>query len=123
VDLSTGVDAMKFATASSVTGTWADHGRHSVAPYGHLVCGGAAVGYIGEFSVLNATKSSAGFKVTAAPYFAVQSDVLNKTCTGLGGPPYATSRADGNALPNKAVFEFDPGDLGAGPITLPVEPT
>lgn len=123
VSLSAAAGAVTFASVSSVTGTWSDSGRFGAAGPGSFVCGGPVTGLSGEYSMLITQSSSSGHKFNVSPFFVVQSDIANRTCTGLGSPPFESFHTLGSDLTNQAVVEFDAGDLDAGPVTLAVTPT
>jgi hypothetical protein len=116
-------DTAAYPTDNSVTGTWADNGRHGVAGAGNYSCGGPIAGYSGDFSMITASKVFGGYKLVAYPFFSAQGDIAQITCSGLGGAPYESFYEFGFSVPNQAILEFDPIELNAGSLNVEVGPT
>ena len=87
-------------------------------------CSAPVVGYAGDFAMAKSQKTAAGVRLTIPPYFNIQGDYMNTTCSGLGSPPFASFSSSGLADANQAVVEFSPGDLAAaGKLIFNVGPT
>jgi hypothetical protein len=123
VDLSAADGSLTFGSASTIEGTWNTAGRYGAAGPGNYNCSAPLKGYSGEFAMTKLQRFGGNAKLTINPYFHAQGDHEATTCTGLGGPPYASFATSGHTPANQAVVEFPVADVSAGPLTFDVSPT
>lgn len=113
-----------FAAASDVSGSWTTDGRFGAVGPGNFTCSAPVIGYSGDFSMATSTRSGANARLSIAPYFQVQGDYANKSCSGLPGPPFAAFATMGSTPANQAVVDISVDDLAAaGQLSFSVGPT
>lgn len=123
VSLNVDDGTMNFASASTIEGNWNTAGRYGAEGPGNYNCSAPLKGYNGEFSITSVERFGGNAKLKINPYFHAQGDVEATTCSGLGGPPYASFATWGHVPANQAVVEFAVADLSAGPLSFSVAPT
>lgn len=114
---------LKFSESSVVDGHWNTAGRYGAEGPGNYNCSAPVVGHNGDFAMLRIGRPGGLVRLVVDPYMAIMGDHENTTCTGLGGPPYASFHSFGAHAPNQATIEFSIADLSAGPIVRAVSPT
>lgn len=123
VSLSAESGSLSFASVSSVEGNWNTAGRYGAVGPGNYNCSAPLKAYSGEFSMTTLLRTGGNARLTINPYFNVQGDHTQTTCTGLGSPPFASFSTSGHQPANQAVVDFAVADVSAGPLTFNVAPT
>lgn len=113
-----------FGSASQISGNWTTNGRFGAVGPGNFTCSAPLAGYAGDFAMAKTVRTGANVRLTLTPYFNVQGDHTQTSCSGLGSPPYASFLSTGLADANLAIVDFAIDDLAAaGKLIFNVGPT